>query len=77
MSNDKTNKFSLLEIPDLPPSVDNALHNLSDIPTKNIGNTLGDIWFLIFGGLSHEANKRRMKYASDLAEYKSEIEKSL
>lgn len=77
MSNDKTNKFSLLEIPDLPPSVDNALHNLSDIPTKNIGNTLGDIWFLVFGGLSHEADKRRMKYASDLAEYKSEIEKSL
>ena len=48
------------DIPELPDSVDNALKNLSDAPTKSIGQTLSDAWFLVFGGISHQANKRRI-----------------
>lgn len=36
------------DIPELPDSVDNALKNLSDAPTKSIGQTLSDAWFLCF-----------------------------
>lgn len=35
------------DIPELPDSVDNALKNLSDAPTKSIGQTLSDAWFLV------------------------------
>lgn len=61
---------------ELPKSVDNALLNVTDTPTKNIGNTLADIWFLVFGGISHTADKRKMKYAKALEDYqKSLVEK--
>ena len=65
------------DIPELPDSVDNALKNLSDAPTKSIGQTLSDAWFLVFGGISHQANKRRMKYAHDLEIYNYELSRQL
>lgn len=73
MSNDSTNKLSLIEFPELPDSVDHAVENLTDYVTKNAGQTFGDIWFLIFGGISHIADKRRMKYANDLETYHKEL----
>lgn len=33
----------------LPDSVDKALENVTDEPTKGIGKTLADIWFLAMG----------------------------
>lgn len=77
MSNETTNKFSVIDLPDLPSSVDNALLNLTDKPTKNIGETFGDLWFLVFGNLSHKADKRKMKYAMNLKQYKAELEESI
>lgn len=74
MSDENTNKFSLIDLPD---SLDGAVKNLTDQPTKNAGQTLGDIWYLVFGGLSHMADKKRMKYAQDLENYRKELEQSI
>lgn len=60
----------------MPKSIDSAIQNITDTPTKEIGNTLGDIWFLVFGGLSHAADKKRMKYAYSLEKYKKELEEA-
>lgn len=77
MSNETTNKFSLIDLPDVPDSVDSAVKNLTDETTKNIGQTFGDLWYLIFGGISHAADKRQMKYAADLEQYKKELTNSI
>lgn len=58
MSKDTTNNFSVLNA-DFPESVDNALKNLTDLPSKNVGQTLSDCWFLVFGGISQLAEKRK------------------
>ena len=39
----------------LPESVDNAIKNVTDLPTQGIGQTLSDCWFLAFGGISQLA----------------------
>ena len=62
---------------ELPSSVDNAIKNLTDEPTKNIGKTLSDIWFLVFGGISNAADKRRMKYSHSLEEFHRELYESV
>ena len=72
MSKDTTNNFSVLNA-DLPESVDNALKNLTDLPSKNVGQTLSDCWFLVFGGISQLAEKRKLKYAKDLEEFKQSL----
>ena len=72
MSKDITNNFSVLNA-DLPESVDNALKNLTDLPSKNVGQTLSDCWFLVFGGISQLAEKRKLKYAKDLEEFKQSL----
>lgn len=73
MSDESTNKIALVNLPDMPESVDNALTNLTDSPTKNAGQTFGDLWYLVFGGISHAADKKRMKYAADLEKYRNEL----
>jgi hypothetical protein len=70
MSDEKN--FSLVNLK-LPPSVDNAVKNVSDYPTKNIGQTVGDIWFLVFGGITQSAEKRKLKYAVDLKKFEEEL----
>ena len=60
---DKNSSF--IDFPDLPASIDNAVKNLTDKPTQGIGQTLADVWYLVFGGITHAADKRRMKYAHD------------
>lgn len=77
MSENTTNKIGLINLPDLPESVDNAAKNLTDVPTKNAGQTFGDIWYLVFGGISHAADKKRMKYAADLEQYRKELTQSI
>lgn len=61
----------------VPDSVNNAVKNLTDLPSKGIGQTLFDCWYLIFGGISKVADKRRIKYANELKKYKKELEASL
>lgn len=61
----------------IPDSVDSAAKNLVDPPTKNAGNTLGDIWYLVFGGISQAAEKKRLKYAIDLQKYEQQLKEAL
>ena len=68
-------KVSIL--PEVPKSVDSAVENLTDLPTKGIGQTLADCWYLAFGGISQLAEKRRIKYSIELQKFKSELESSL
>lgn len=58
--------FDNLEINAIPDSVDNAVENLTDELTKTAGHTFSDIWYLVFGGISHAADKKRMRFAHDL-----------
>lgn len=43
------------------------------MPSKNVGQTLSDCWFLVFGGISQLAEKRKLKYAKDLEEFKQSL----
>ena len=62
---------------ELPDSVNTVIENTTGELTTNAGKTFGDIWFLIFGGISHTADKRRAKYAHDLSIYKQELSDSI
>lgn len=78
MSNSETTKnFSLIHLPDIPEAVENAAKNITDYPSKNIGQTFGDIWYLVFGAISQAADKKRMKYANDLEQYKLELDTAI
>ncbi len=68
MSEDKKAFFDLV-----PDSVDNAIKNIADKPTQNIGTTLADIWYLVFGGISQAAEKRKLKYTYALQEFEKEL----
>lgn len=58
--------------------VDNAIGNLIDKPTKSMGETFNDIWFLTLGGpIGNLAAKRKLKYAMELEKYKEDIEKEI
>lgn len=61
----------------VPDAVNTAAKNLTDLPTKNIGTTIADCWYLIFGGLSHRADKRKIKYAVELKKFEKELETSI
>lgn len=62
---------------EIPTSIDNVITNLTDEPTKNIGNTLADIWFLVFGSIGQIAEKRKLRYAIELEKYNKELNKKL
>ena len=72
MSEDKKSLIDLV-----PDSVDNAVKNITDKPTQNIGTTIADIWYLIFGGISQIAEKQKIKYSYDLQEFKNELEEKI
>lgn len=44
----------------LPQCADNAIKNLTDAPTKSIGNLIKDAIYLKFGSVSYNAEKRRI-----------------
>lgn len=66
-----------LLINSVPDSVDNAVKNITDKPTQNIGTTLADIWYLVFGGISHAAEKRKLKYSYALQEFENELKEKI
>ena len=47
--------------------------NLVNPVTKNAGNTLGDLWFLTFGWISHLAEKAQIRYAYNLDKFKQSL----
>lgn len=64
---------ALVVAPEIPKSVDKACENLTAKPTEEIGNTFADLWYLVFGGLSERAEKKRLKVAQNIEEYKKEL----
>jgi len=74
--NSTTNKNALVNV-ELPEFVDKAGENLTTPVTTNIGQTFGDLWFLVFGGISQSAAKRKLKYAVELEAFKSEVESKI
>lgn len=58
-----------------PEAINDAVKNLTDKPTQIIGVTLADIWYLVFGGISQSAEKRKLKYAYALKEFENELKK--
>lgn len=76
MSEKSKNTISLINA-ELPECVDKALTNLTDQPTKDIGSTVSDIWFLVFGGIGHLAEKRKLRYAVELENYSRELHEKI
>lgn len=68
---------SLINLPDLPDSVDNAFQNLTDKPFLSIGTTFADLWDLVFGPISYLSEKRKIKYAHNLDVYRKQLESSI
>ncbi len=68
---------SLINISDLPPSIDNAIKNVTDKPSLSIGTTFSDIWYLVFGGISYLSDKKKIKYAHKIEIFKKQLEDSI
>jgi len=60
--------------PELPPSVDKAVENLTDKPTKVIGKGVSSIFSLVFNPINHLNDKQLLKYAHALDVYKQELD---
>lgn len=59
----------------VPKFLEKALENVSEEPSKAIGDTLRDIWYLVLGGrVGKAAEKRRIKDAMELEEFKELIQ---
>lgn len=72
MSEDKKSLIDLV-----PDSVDNAVKNITDKPTQNMGTTLADIWYLVFGGISQSADKKKLKYSYALKKMEEELKEDI
>lgn len=42
-----------------------------------MGTTLADIWYLVFGGISQVAEKRKLKYSYALQEFEKELKEKI
>lgn len=51
--------------------------NLAVPLSKNIGQTLSDCWFLIFGGVSQLAEKRKMRYKHNLEQFYQQLDQKI
>lgn len=76
MSDKSKNNIGLINA-EMPECVDKALTNLTEQPTKVIGSTVSDIWFLVFGGIGHMAEKRKLRYAVELENYNRELHEKI
>lgn len=77
MSEISQTTIGLVNIPDLPPSFDNAIKNVTDKPSIAIGTTFADLWYLVFGGITYLSDKKKMQYAYKLEIFKKELEDSI
>lgn len=75
MDNNKTVN-SLLNV-ELPPSVDNAINNLSDKPTLVAGRIISDFMDITLGNISYLADKVRLKRSYNLEKYRQELTSSI
>ncbi len=61
----------------LAEPIANSVKNITDKPTQNMGTTLADIWYLVFGGISQAAEKRKLKYSYALQEFEKELKEKI
>lgn len=90
MSENKS--YSLIDLPEIPEqfceAIADAFNDTTTPARKEIGDTFGNLFYMVFGGLNHYAQKKRvirstelkyfeqkqdMAYHSDLEHYISEI----
>lgn len=62
---------------ELPQSIDNAIYNLTDKPTAAIGTTFADIWYLVFGTISYQADKKRIERDYALNQYHEQLDSAI
>lgn len=60
-----------LELPDV---VEKPVEEVITPVATSIGKTLSDLWFLAMGGISHKAEKKKIKYAFDIEKLKKSLE---
>lgn len=58
---------------DISPSVNNAIENTTDAPTKVLGKGLADIFDLVFQPIGYHAEIRRLKYAEKINNFKQKL----
>lgn len=58
---------------DVNKSLDKAINNLTEKPTEQVGKTLSDILYIVFGGISQFAEKRKLKYTVELENFKNNL----
>ena len=58
-------------------AIADAVQNVTQPLSISVGDTFKDLWFLTFGGISFNAEKRKIKYATELEKYKIETEKKI
>lgn len=61
----------------LAEPIANSFKNITDKPTQNMGTTLADIWYLVFGGISQATDKRKLKYSYALKEFEKELKEKI
>jgi hypothetical protein len=63
---------------EVPKSLEKAVENLTDKPTKSIADTFSDIWYIVIGGrVENWAAEARYKYATNLEIFKQMIDESV
>ncbi len=58
----------------VPDCLDKSVEELTKPVAQSIGKTINDLWFLALGGISQIAEKKRIKYAQALEEFKNSLE---
>lgn len=74
MSDEKKNIGVEIKVPEF---VEDAGRNLLGPATKGIGQTMGDIWYFVFGGVSHWAEKKRIERERALVVFRTGLEQKL
>lgn len=62
---------------DLSDSANDTVKNLTHGLSTNIGTTLADCWFLVFGGISQKAKKKRLQFAHDIKCFENELSQGI
>lgn len=61
-------------IPEIPDDLKKQIYQDSiQNPLQSVSKTFSDVWFLVFGGISHIADKRKIKYSHTLECYHQEL----
>lgn len=61
----------------LPDSVDNAISNATEKPTKEVGEIFNDLLYLVFGGIHFNAEKKRIRYKYALERFEKSCQEKI